>query len=178
MKQKCSAQTFGRCTISFQTQHKDIPTQRALRHNASFHTAAAAALLYLHGEGGRLLVVVVEGVGHEGGVVGQPLAHAQRDGLAGEQVVAARRRVHGDGHARRQHGHGQRPQQVHGGAAGRNGREAKAEGRTAARSGGEDGRLSGNQRGAHPSIARRRRGRWRRWSFPSGVHHLRDAVLL
>lgn len=143
MKQKCSAQTFGRCTISFQTQHKDIPTQRALRHNASFHTAAAAALLYLHGEGGRLLVVVVEGVGHEGGVVGQPLAHAQRDGLAGEQVVAARRRVHGDGHARRQHGHGQRPQQVHGGAAGRNGRQAKAEGRTAARTDGGSVRRRG-----------------------------------
>lgn len=109
-------------------------------------------LQYLHGEGGGLLVVVVEGVGHEGGVVGQPLAHAQRDGLAGEQAVAARRRVHGDGHAHRQHGHGQRPQQVHGAAAGRKGREVKAEGRTvaraAARSGGERGRLNGNQRGA------------------------------
>lgn len=56
---------------------------------------------------------MVEDVGHEGGVVGQSLAHAQRDGLAGEQAVAARRRVHGDGHARRQHGHGQHPQDVH-----------------------------------------------------------------
>lgn len=71
-------------------------------------------MLYLHGQGGRLLVVVVEDVGHEGGVVGQSLAHAQRDGLAGEQAVAAGRRVHGDGHARRQHGHGQHPQDVHG----------------------------------------------------------------
>lgn len=106
---------------------------------------AAAALLYLHGEGSGLLVVVVQGVGHEGGVVGQPLAHAQRDGLAGEQAVAASRRVHRDGHARRQHGHGQHPQEVHGGAAGRNGREGvKAEGRSVGWSGGERGRVSGN----------------------------------
>lgn len=88
------------------------------QHDTSIHTSPAV-LLYLHGEGGRLLVVVVEAVGHEGGVVGQPLAHAQRDGLAGEQAVAARRRVHRDGHARRQHGHGQHPQEAHGGAAGR-----------------------------------------------------------
>lgn len=58
-------------------------------------------VLYLHGEGGRLLVVMVEHVWHEGGVVGQPLAHAQRDGLAGEQAVTPRRRVHRNGHARR-----------------------------------------------------------------------------
>lgn len=76
--------------------------------------APTAAVLYLHGEGGRLLVVVVEDVGHEGGVVRQPLAHAQRDGLTGEQAVAARRRIHRDGHARREHGDGQHPQEVHG----------------------------------------------------------------
>lgn len=57
---------------------------------------------------------MVEDVGHEGGVVRQPLAHAQRDGLTGEQAVAPRRRVHGDGHARREHGDGQHPQEVHG----------------------------------------------------------------
>lgn len=69
---------------------------------------------YLHGERRRLLVVVVQRVGHEGGVVGQTLAHAQGDGLAGERAVAARRRVHGDGHARRQHGHRKQPQKTHG----------------------------------------------------------------
>lgn len=60
-----------------------------------------------------MLVVVVQDVGHEGGVVGQPLAHAQGDGLTGEQAVAPRRRVHGDGDAHRQHGHGQHPQEIH-----------------------------------------------------------------
>lgn len=114
----------------------------------SIHTSAAV-LLYLHGEGCGLLVVVVEGVGHEGGVVGQPLAHAQRDGLAGEQAVAACRRVHRDGHTRCQHRHGQHPQEVHGGAAGRSGQEVKAEGRTVGWSGSERSRLSGNQRGTH-----------------------------
>lgn len=74
----------------------------------------AAAILYLHGEGGRLLVVVVEDVGHEGGVVRQPLAHAQRDGLTGEQAVTPRRRIHRNGHARREHGDRQHPQEVHG----------------------------------------------------------------
>lgn len=60
-----------------------------------------------------MLVVMVQYVGHEGGVVGQPLAHAQGDGLTGEQAVAPRRRIHRDGNARRQHGHGQRPQEIH-----------------------------------------------------------------
>lgn len=87
---------------------------------------------------------MVEGVGHEGGVVGQPLAHAQRDGLTGEQAVAARRCVHRDGHARRQHRHRQHPQEVHGGAAGRNGWEVKAAGRSVVWSGGERGQLSEN----------------------------------
>lgn len=105
--------------------------------------------LYLHGEGSGLLVIVVKGVGHEGGVVWQPLAHAQRDGFAGEQAVAARRRVHRDGHACRQHGHGERPQEVHGGAAGWNGPEVKARSWLVDWSGGERGRLSGNQRGTH-----------------------------
>lgn len=56
---------------------------------------------------------MVQYVGHEGGVVGQPLAHAQGDGLTGEQTVAPCRRIHGDGNARRQHGHGQHPQEIH-----------------------------------------------------------------
>ena len=64
-----------------------------------------SGVLYLHGEGGGLLVVVVQDVGHVGGVVRQPLAHSQRDGLTGEQAVAPLRRIHGDGDAHRQHGH-------------------------------------------------------------------------
>lgn len=60
-----------------------------------------------------MLVVMVQYVGHEGGVVGQPLAHAQGDGLTGEQTVAPCCRIHGDGNARRQHGHGQHPQEIH-----------------------------------------------------------------
>lgn len=68
---------------------------------------------YLHGESGSLLVVVVQYVGHEGGVVGQPLTHAQGDGLTGEQTVAPCRGVHRDGNARRQHGHRKHPQETH-----------------------------------------------------------------
>lgn len=60
-----------------------------------------------------MLVVMVQDVGHEGGVVGQPLAHAQGDGLTGEETVAPCRRIHGNGDARRQHGHGQHPQEIH-----------------------------------------------------------------
>lgn len=56
---------------------------------------------------------MVQDVGHEGGVVRQPLAHAQGDGLTGEETVAPCRRIHGDGDARRQHGHGQHPQEIH-----------------------------------------------------------------
>lgn len=37
-----------------------------------------------------MLVVVVQEVGHEGGVVRQVLAHPQDDGLAGEQAVPSR----------------------------------------------------------------------------------------
>ena len=69
---------------------------------------------YLHGERSCLLVVVVEDVGHEGGVVGQALAHAQGDGLTGEHAVTASGCVHGDGHTSGQHGHGQHPPQTHG----------------------------------------------------------------
>lgn len=43
---------------------------------------------YLHGERGRLLVVVVEEVGHEGGVVRQVLAHPQSYWLTGKRTVA------------------------------------------------------------------------------------------
>lgn len=75
-----------------------------------------------------MLVVVVQDVGHEGGVVGQPLAHAQGDGLTGEQAVAPRRRVHGDGDAHRQHGHGQHPQEIHDWSTGDPGREAEPRG--------------------------------------------------
>lgn len=56
---------------------------------------------------------MVHYVGHEGGVVRQLLTHAQGDGLTGEEAVAARRRIHGDGYARRQHGQGEHPQRVH-----------------------------------------------------------------
>lgn len=69
--------------------------------------------VYLHGEGGGLLVVVVQDVGHEGGVVRQPLTHAQRHGLAGEQTVAPGRSVHGNGYTCSQHGHGKSPEEIH-----------------------------------------------------------------
>ena len=69
---------------------------------------------YLHSESSCLLVVVVEDVGHEGGVVGQALAHAQGDGLAGEHAVAASCCIHWDGHTSGQHGHRQHPPQAHG----------------------------------------------------------------
>lgn len=68
---------------------------------------------YLHGESSRLLVVVVHDVGHEGGVIWQPLTHAQGDGLAGEQTVAACCSVHGDGHAGGEHRHREHPQEIH-----------------------------------------------------------------
>lgn len=45
--------------------------------------------LYLHGEGCGLLIVVIEQVGHERGVVGETLTHPQRDRLAREGAVAA-----------------------------------------------------------------------------------------
>lgn len=92
--------------IMLRSECQRIP---GLLHNISH----ISGVLYLHGEGGSLLVVMVQYVGHEGGVVGQPLAHAQGDGLTGEQAVAPRRRVHGDGDAHRQHGHGQHPQEIH-----------------------------------------------------------------
>lgn len=60
-----------------------------------------------------MLVVVVEYVGHEGGVVRQALAHSEGDGFTGKEAVAPRRRVHRDGHTRRQHGDGQHPQETH-----------------------------------------------------------------
>lgn len=68
---------------------------------------------YLHGESSSLLVVVVQDVGHEGGVVGQPLTHAQGDGLTGEQTVAPGHSIHGDGDTHGQHGHGKHPQEIH-----------------------------------------------------------------
>lgn len=45
--------------------------------------------LYLHCKGCSLLVVMIEQVGHEGGVVGETLAHPQHDGLTREGAVAA-----------------------------------------------------------------------------------------
>lgn len=48
---------------------------------------------------------MVQYVGHEGGVVGQPLTHTEGDGLTGEQTVAPRCRIHGDGNAHREHGY-------------------------------------------------------------------------
>lgn len=64
-----------------------------------------SSVLYLHGESGGLLVIMVQYVWHEGGVVGQPLTHAQGDGLTGKQTVAPRSRIHGNGNTHRQHGH-------------------------------------------------------------------------
>lgn len=43
---------------------------------------------YLHSQCSSLLVVVVQQVGHKGGVVRQILAHSQSDGLAAELAVA------------------------------------------------------------------------------------------
>lgn len=43
---------------------------------------------YLHGESGCLLVIVVEQVGHEGGVVGEILTHSEPYGLTGKHAVA------------------------------------------------------------------------------------------
>lgn len=54
--------------------------------------------LYLHGEGSSLLVVMVQQVGHEGGVVWKLLAHPQSNGLAAERTVAVLR-LHMDGRA-------------------------------------------------------------------------------
>lgn len=71
----------------------------------------AQACLYLHGESCGLLIVVIEQVGHEGGVVGEALAHAQRDGLTREGAVAACR-LHVDGRASCQHGQ-HNPGQIH-----------------------------------------------------------------
>lgn len=45
--------------------------------------------LYLHGESGSLLIVVIEQVGHERGVVGETLTHPQCDRLTREGAVAA-----------------------------------------------------------------------------------------
>lgn len=89
---------------------------------------------------------MVQRVGHEGRVVGQPLAHAQRDGLTGEQTVAARRSIHGDGDARRQHGDGQHPQKVHDCTAKRKRWEADPED---GRSGDKVGWVSINQQHGH-----------------------------
>lgn len=83
------------------------------KHPVLLHLSHVSSVLYLHGESGSLLVVMVQYVGHEGGVVGQPLAHAQGDGLTGEQTMAPRRRIHGDGYAHCQHGHRQHPQEIH-----------------------------------------------------------------
>lgn len=56
---------------------------------------------------------MVQDIGHERGVVRQPLTHAQGDGLAGEQAVAPRSCVHGDGNTNGQHGHRQHPEEIH-----------------------------------------------------------------
>lgn len=54
---------------------------------------------YLHGQCSCLLVVVVQKIGHEGGVVRQVLAHSQSDGLTAELTVAFYR-VYVDGKSR------------------------------------------------------------------------------
>lgn len=61
---------------------------------------------YLHRQSGGLLVVVVEEVGHEGGVVGEILAHSEADRLAGEHAVTAHR-IHVDAQAAREQGQNQ-----------------------------------------------------------------------
>lgn len=43
---------------------------------------------YLHGQSSRLLVIMIQEIGHEGGVVRQILAHSQSDGLTAEFTVA------------------------------------------------------------------------------------------
>lgn len=68
---------------------------------------------YLHCKGSRLLVVVVEQVGHEGSVVGEILTHSEPYGLTSECAVAFHR-VHKNGRAAgKQSGGQQRPQQPH-----------------------------------------------------------------
>lgn len=57
---------------------------------------------YLHGQCSCLLVVVVQQVGHEGGVVRQILAHSQSDGFAAELTVALHG-LHVNGTRRRHH---------------------------------------------------------------------------
>lgn len=71
-----------------------LPTQTSRereKHESEMST-------YLHGKGGRLLVIVVEQVWHEGGVVGEILAHTESYGLTGECAVAFYR-VNEDGRA-------------------------------------------------------------------------------
>lgn len=66
------------------------------------HTRRMQQPTYLHGQRSCLLVVVVQQVGHEGGVVRQILAHSQSDGFAAELAVA----LHGlrvNGTRRRHH---------------------------------------------------------------------------
>lgn len=67
-----------------------IPPLPPSRRRLSNFTTHRLTQSYLHGESGRLLVVVVQQVGHEGGVVRQILAHPQPDGLAAELAVALR----------------------------------------------------------------------------------------
>lgn len=46
------------------------------------------ATTHLHGQRSRLLVIVMEEIGHKGGVVRQILAHSQSDWLTAELTVA------------------------------------------------------------------------------------------
>lgn len=64
---------------------------------------------YLHGKSGCLLVVVVEQVGHEGGVVGEILTHTEPYGLTSECAVAFHRVHENSRAAGEQSGGQQRP---------------------------------------------------------------------
>lgn len=115
-------------------EHRISADARVLPHHGGTVDRTGRRGTYLHGEGRGLLVVVVQYVGHVGGVVGKPLAHAKGYGLTSEQTVALHRRVHGDGDARRHHGHRQQPQETHGGSV-RQEREQPEAGRPAGETG-------------------------------------------
>lgn len=92
----------------FRTHHEHFPAsqQRVMSHNSyPISTCAMTYTLthsqacdewhmhvhtqpYLHCQCSSLLVVVIQEIGHEGGVIRQILAHSQSDGLAGKLAVA------------------------------------------------------------------------------------------
>lgn len=63
---------YSESRIPLEQQQSTYTNSKTVRYTRA-HTHRCSQ--YLHGERGRLLVVVVEEVGHEGGVVRQVLAH-------------------------------------------------------------------------------------------------------